>query len=117
MGLCSQCGQISVGQSGEYQCPTCGLPTVWDDLSLREQLAVFEHEQWSGWMRWLFERGKWNDNGTFTIDGEWADRWHRQMTLHYSFLSETERHSDRKEVDKLCWLLDRLGVSLPVEEE
>lgn len=28
---CSTCHQVNVGQSGEYLCPTCGLPTMHDE--------------------------------------------------------------------------------------
>jgi len=28
---CSHCGQVDMGQTGEYPCPVCGLPTVWDE--------------------------------------------------------------------------------------
>jgi len=28
---CPNCGQCDVGQTGEYNCPICGLPTVWDE--------------------------------------------------------------------------------------
>lgn len=28
---CETCGQIAHGQTGEYPCPECGLPQVWDD--------------------------------------------------------------------------------------
>ncbi len=27
---CEKCGQMDVGQTGEYPCPVCGVPTVWD---------------------------------------------------------------------------------------
>jgi hypothetical protein len=27
---CATCGQIDQGQTGEYACPKCDLPTVWD---------------------------------------------------------------------------------------
>jgi hypothetical protein len=30
-GRCRDCDQINVGQTGEYPCKTCGLPTTWDD--------------------------------------------------------------------------------------
>lgn len=30
---CPDCGQSNVGQTGEYPCPTCGLPTLWDSKS------------------------------------------------------------------------------------
>ena len=28
---CPKCGQTDHGQTGEYPCPECGLPTVWDE--------------------------------------------------------------------------------------
>jgi uncharacterized Zn finger protein (UPF0148 family) len=27
---CEKCGQVDMGQTGEYACPECGLPTTWD---------------------------------------------------------------------------------------
>ena len=30
-GECHVCGQLDVGQAGEYHCPECGLPRLWDD--------------------------------------------------------------------------------------
>ena len=48
---CPECGQASIGQEGEYPCPKCGLPTLWDsyppdmqywcDEMLRLQDAAF----------------------------------------------------------------------------
>ncbi len=29
--VCNKCGQIDIGQTGEYPCPECGLPTTWDE--------------------------------------------------------------------------------------
>jgi hypothetical protein len=29
---CPDCGQIAEGQTGEYPCPTCGLPRMWDSI-------------------------------------------------------------------------------------
>lgn len=28
---CQKCGQVDHGQYGEYPCPECGLPTLWDE--------------------------------------------------------------------------------------
>ncbi len=28
---CVKCGQINIGQSGEYPCTVCKLATVWDE--------------------------------------------------------------------------------------
>lgn len=27
---CPKCGQTDIGQTGEYTCSECGLPTAWD---------------------------------------------------------------------------------------
>ena len=35
---------------------------------LREKLAELCYRQWPGWMKYLFEFGVFNTDGTFTID-------------------------------------------------
>ncbi len=35
---CPKCRQVDLGQTGEYLCSTCGLPTTWD-----EPVAGHEH--------------------------------------------------------------------------
>lgn len=32
-GGCVGCGQVDEGQTGEYPCPICGLPQLWDGES------------------------------------------------------------------------------------
>lgn len=39
-GRCPECDQVDVGQTGEYPCKACGLPTTWDDV---ERMTV---DQW-----------------------------------------------------------------------
>ena len=71
----------------------------------REELAELCHKQWSGWMEYIFSKGDFNKNGSFTIP-KWAvDRWRRQMKTEYHLLSEDEMESDRKEADKFLELL------------
>ena len=67
---------------------------------LREGLAKLAHEQWSGWMEYLFTKGIDHTDGSFTIDKEHTLRWKRQMRIPYEKLSEEEKDSDRKEADK-----------------
>jgi hypothetical protein len=69
-----------------------------DDL--RERLADLCHSQWSNWMKYLFTKGEFNDDGSFTIDFESVLRWLRQSEMPYRDLSESEQESDRKEADK-----------------
>jgi ParB/RepB/Spo0J family partition protein len=33
---CPKCGQVDRGQTGEYPCPECGLPSVWDAKSAKK---------------------------------------------------------------------------------
>ena len=71
--------------------------------ALREQLSAIAHEQWSGWMEYLFSKcvnPVEPDTGTVVIP-KWAvDRWTRQMKTPYSQLPEDEKESDRMEADR-----------------
>lgn len=68
-------------------------------MDIKEKLAEYAHNQWSGWMKYLFEKSTKNEDGTVTIP-KWAvDRWERQMNAPYIELSEQEKESDRKEAD------------------
>lgn len=70
----------------------------------REQLAALAHEQWSGWMHYLFSKSAFNDDGSFTIPPASVDRWKRQMDTPYHDLPESEKDSDRVEADKVMAL-------------
>lgn len=72
-----------------------------DRNELREKLARLAHEQWSGWMEYLFAQCQFNEDGTVTIPASFALRWHRQMNTQYYDLSESEKESDRREADKI----------------
>ena len=72
---------------------------------LREILAAQCHRQWSGWMRYLFQFGIQNGDGTFTIGANQVIRWRRQMATAYRNLSPEEQESDRKEADEFIELL------------
>ena len=65
----------------------------------RERVAAFAHEQWSGWMRYLFKQSKVNDDGSVLIPAWAVERWRRQAETPYVELSQTEQDSDRKEAD------------------
>ncbi len=75
-----------------------------DDM--REQLAALAHEQWSGWVLWMFEQGgTFNPDGTWTMTKDKVDRWLRQSGTAYAELPETEKDSDRKEADKVLAII------------
>lgn len=68
---------------------------------LVEALASYAHRAWSGWMEYLFRQGKFNEDGSFTIDAEHTKRWVRQSGTVYEDLPEGEKRSDRKEAREI----------------
>jgi hypothetical protein len=72
-----------------------------------EDLAHLQHEQWSGWMQYLFSKNKINDDGSFTIPKEFVERWKRQIETKYKDLSESEKEADRIEARKYLHFLDK----------
>lgn len=74
---------------------------------LREELAAYAHEAWTGWMLYLFEKSRYDsERGTVTIPRELVDRWTRQMQTDYADLPEAEKESDRKEADRMLVLME-----------
>ena len=72
---------------------------------LREQLAALAHEQWAGWMKYLFEKSIDGDDGSVEIPASFVARWKRQMNTLYVDLPETEKESDRAEADKVLRII------------
>jgi hypothetical protein len=78
---------------------------------LREKLAVLCHEQWIGWMKYLFSKCSHEQLAdcefmAAVIPVELIARWNRQIQTPYAELSEEEKESDRKEADKFLVLID-----------
>lgn len=76
-----------------------------DNTPLREKLADLCHQQWSGWMAYLFSRSTENPDGTITIPTQLANRWNRQRQTDYTDLEPSEQNSDRNEADKFILLI------------
>ena len=82
---------------------------------VRERLADYAHEAWSGWMRYMFTIGTLlNDKWMSPEPGqqaklllpEWAvERWQRQMNTPYAELPESEKASDRDEADAILTII------------
>jgi len=68
---------------------------------IREKLANYAHKAWSGWMKYMFGKGHYNVDGSFTIPQNLVERWTRQMNTPYAVLPENEKESDRKEADEM----------------
>lgn len=71
-----------------------------------EELAEFAHNQWSGWMIYLFSKCTLNDDGTMTIPVWAVERWQRQAQTHYLDLPDDEKESDRKEARKVLEIME-----------
>lgn len=86
---------------------TVSSPSSRDEPDLREQLAALAHEQWSGWMRYLFgclEYAADADAEPRLITLSSYERWKRQTRTPYAELTEAEKESDRKEADRVLAL-------------
>jgi hypothetical protein len=60
---CPKCGQVDIGQTGEYPCSECGLPTTWDGIpqsaadrkleiatkALRNVIEIYGHTHDAHW--------------------------------------------------------------------
>ncbi len=76
------------------------------ESELREALAAYAHEAWSGWMNYLFEKSARNPDGTVTIPAWAVERWTRQASTAYTDLPEQEKESDRAEADRMLILMN-----------
>ena len=72
---------------------------------VREKLAAYSHDAWSGWMKYLFSRSHRNISGTVTIPKDLVNRWARQMITPYNSLPKGEKDSDRKEADQMLSIM------------
>ena len=70
--------------------------------------ADLEHEIWASWMRYMFSKGTYNPDGSWTMPAELVERWQDQMNTPYSLLTEKEQKSDIEQVQKHV-LLERTG--------
>jgi hypothetical protein len=67
---------------------------------VRERLADYAHEAWSGWMRYMFDKSVVMSRGVL-IPQDLVERWERQMKTPYAELPENEKESDRAEADRM----------------
>ena len=74
---------------------------------LKEDLAGYAHEAWSGWMKYLFDCSVKQSNGTVVIPKWNVERWERQMNTDYNNLPENEKESDRKEAEEMIFRMRR----------
>ncbi len=89
---------------------------------LQEQLAELAHDQWSGWMEYLFGKcidykpGKVQAEEGAVVIPRWAvERWVRQAGTKYCDLSSLEQDSDRAEADKFLAVFRTAAKQLQAE--
>lgn len=97
--------KVSAGLVGEALSLVRYLIEVNSSNQLREPLAALAHEQWCGWMRYMFGRSSERIDGTVIIPRGLVERWTRQMETAYVDLPEDEKKSDRTEADKVLAVL------------
>lgn len=84
-----------------------------DGAALREGLAEYAHEAWSGWVRYMFEKSYEARDGRVEIPPELAERWTRQMNTPFADLPESEKESDRLEADRMIEVMDKTPLEQP----
>ena len=73
---------------------------------LTRKLAAYAHEAWSGWMIYMFNKSKLNEDGTMTIPADLVERWTRQSGTKYDDLPTEEQISDVDEAHKMIAIFD-----------
>jgi hypothetical protein len=77
----------------------------------REALAALSHDQWRGWMRYLFSKCKVLPGGQVVIPADLVARWQRQMNTAYADLPANEKSSDQTEADRMIAVYERADVA------
>lgn len=84
--------------------PDDAQPQPQDLTQLREQLAAIEHQRWADWQSYMHSQCYGlpysADSGALVIPRELVERWERQSATPYAELSEAEKDSDRRQVDR-----------------
>lgn len=89
------------------------LATLFAPDNVREALAELAHEQWVGWMRYMFSNSTTNDDGSESVPAALVERWKRQMQTLYKDLPDGEKESDRVEADRVIALMQRHFINVP----
>lgn len=67
----------------------------------KEAVADLVHNQWTGWMKYLFSKCEFNDDGTVTIPAWAVERWKRQTATVFLELPSEEKETDLAEAKKV----------------
>jgi hypothetical protein len=70
---------------------------------VREELAALCHEQWAGWMVYLFAKCE-RPDGSVLIAPAYAEALRTLTRTPYADLPESQKDNDRKEADRILAL-------------
>ena len=84
-------------------------------IILKDELAAYSHSAWAGWMNYMFSKGIFHHDGTWTMPPEFAERWRRQSATEYMDLPESEKKSDLEEADKMLAIISKYVHSYPLK--
>lgn len=65
-----------------------------------EELAAIEHARWAHWQGYMHSKATRRTDGSLVIPADLAARWEKQIATPYANLTETEKQSDRDQVQK-----------------
>jgi hypothetical protein len=72
---------------------------------LVEKLAAIEHERWAHWQKYLHGKGQSQADGSLLIPADLVQRWRRQYETPFCKLSDSEKESDREQVERYLHLI------------
>jgi hypothetical protein len=75
-------------------------PPKIEQHELVEKLAAIEHERWAHWQRYIHKKGENQADGSLLIPADLVKRWRRQYETPFCELSESEKESDREQVNR-----------------
>jgi hypothetical protein len=90
------------------------LEAVLKSAGLIEVLADIEHERWAHWQMYLHAQCHRLEDGSLVIPAKLAERWTNQIATPYEQLSESEKDSDREQVQRYLGII--LRTLLPGDE-
>lgn len=93
-----------------YYLQGCQFESVLTNEQLREQLAAYAYETWSGWMLHLlsqcYHATDARHEGPQIIPIAFFERWRKLMFTDYANLPESEKKSSREEAYKMLKIIE-----------
>lgn len=65
-----------------------------------DALAEVEHKRWAHWQDYMHSKGIVLADGSLVLPADLVARWERQIRTPFDELSETEKESDRRQVQQ-----------------